>query len=273
MGSPTPLQILLHHLGFRLAAEMLHKRERPQKGCQDLLRKLQDKFLATLLRARLRASQISEPMRKVERDVTWICLAGSDNGLKLSEQGTWRRLRLHEPAHVVLHVALGELYTVLLFLRQAGVGGQRIWDVLQDVAKSNIVISDHLARLVSAELLLPGCHCRHQLIDLHDVMNGREHEHRQSPFLIVCHHTLSLIYQHARSHHNLFEQLPIGLLQERASPCPLRATPPWAATSCRQRLPIIIDPEAEGLGAIAIETHQPIHREEGPDRSLVLIIG
>mmetsp|Transcript_39120 Transcript_39120/g.112463 ORF Transcript_39120/g.112463 Transcript_39120/m.112463 type:complete len:432 (+) Transcript_39120:964-2259(+) len=212
-------------------------------------------------------------MCEVERHVLRVGLACFDDLPELFEKRARRSLGLHEPTHVVLHVALRKLHAVPGFLGQAGVGGQGVRMVLEDVPERDVVVSDRLARLVAAELP-PAGDGRAQRLHLHDVMNGGQHEHRQHSLLVMHEVALRvlLVQEKAGGFEHVVEEAPINLRQEV---CPFREL--LLATLRRsgglgQRLPIVPNAEAERLSAIGVQAHQPIHREQGADSSLVLIV-
>mmetsp|Transcript_108798 Transcript_108798/g.307639 ORF Transcript_108798/g.307639 Transcript_108798/m.307639 type:complete len:251 (-) Transcript_108798:2381-3133(-) len=210
---PAPQQVVLQHLRLRAVRELLHHLERVQEAAEDPQRELEHKLLAPLLRKGLCTGKVRQPVHEVETHIHGACLALQHLPPESGEERARRCLGLYKPAHVVVHLALRELQALTLSSRQHGEGGQRLGPVLKHIAQRRIVVADSVSRLVPAPLLaVPGVHLGHQALDLHDVVDGRQHEHRQRPLGVVA----TLGSQEARVDEQLADPVPgealVGLL-------------------------------------------------------------
>mmetsp|Transcript_70323 Transcript_70323/g.186626 ORF Transcript_70323/g.186626 Transcript_70323/m.186626 type:complete len:545 (-) Transcript_70323:712-2346(-) len=296
MAVPPPLEIILVHfrLGGAWSAYALHDGERQQELVQDMLGESEHELLATLCRERLGAGQIGEPVRKIKGKVLRRCLAGRNDALELPEEGSWGGLRLHQPAHVVLHLALRELDALLLLPGQGRVRREQARVVLENVRERSVVVVDHLADPVAPEgavHVLPADGGQ-QLDRLHDVVDGRQHQHAQHAVLAVPARLPRLLgrqrqeaplagegggprrrlIQKPSVHEQLLQRRPLGVPVEGAAALPLvqgrLAVVEWPGA----RLPVLVEPEAEGLAAVQVQAHEPEEREHGPQGALVLVL-
>mmetsp|Transcript_108112 Transcript_108112/g.338161 ORF Transcript_108112/g.338161 Transcript_108112/m.338161 type:complete len:379 (-) Transcript_108112:1510-2646(-) len=212
-------------------------------------------------------------MCEVESYVARTRLARSDDGFKLLEQWPRRSFGLNEPAHVVFHVELGELQALPLPLWKPSERRNGVRMELQDIPKGQVVVVDHLAGLIAAVLAVPSVNHWEQGLHLHYVMDRGERKHGQGPLFIVhlgqCSWRLG---QQACRKEDLLEESPLDLLQEGAPLTDLIRATPGLLRGSRERAPVAANAEGEGLCAVYVKAHEPIHSKEGPNSPLVLVI-
>mmetsp|Transcript_49621 Transcript_49621/g.132776 ORF Transcript_49621/g.132776 Transcript_49621/m.132776 type:complete len:220 (-) Transcript_49621:1869-2528(-) len=218
-------------------------------------------------------------MHEVERDVGGLHLPGRDDGLELAEERSGGRLRLHEPAHVVLHSALGEAHAPLLCLRQPSEGWQQPRTVFQNVGQSQVMVANGLACLVATEGGVPLSNAWEKRLQLHDVVDRGEHKHGQGALYVVPALASSADppfpindIQHASCHHDVVKQLPVGTLQEDDPLLDLCLVASRPARRDGEGLPVLAHAKGEGPGAVQVEAHEPVHGKEGTNCPLVLVI-
>mmetsp|Transcript_47329 Transcript_47329/g.125613 ORF Transcript_47329/g.125613 Transcript_47329/m.125613 type:complete len:390 (-) Transcript_47329:1673-2842(-) len=173
---PPPFEVVLKNLrfGFRTAKCLDNG-----KGIEELLQhfqgKLQDEFFTAFKREWLRSCKIDEPVHEIECDVLRLRVARDNHFLKSLEQSSWRRLSLHQPAHVVVHLALSESDRFFLGLGKTVEGGKPTFVMFQNVAESHVVIAHNIARLVTVESLHSVFDHRQEGRHLHDIVDRHQH--------------------------------------------------------------------------------------------------
>mmetsp|Transcript_20198 Transcript_20198/g.38769 ORF Transcript_20198/g.38769 Transcript_20198/m.38769 type:complete len:275 (-) Transcript_20198:591-1415(-) len=151
-----------------------------------------------------------------------------------------------------------------------------MWIVFQNVPKGHIVVADRLPSLVAPVLLVNWLNTGHKCLDLHDVMDGRQHQHCENSILVllvsVAHCIISVaLLQHASSNKDITEEGPIHVVVESLPLLQFAHKSNRASTILVQRFPVVAaQTKGEGLGTVRVKTHQPINSEKGAHRPLIL---
>mmetsp|Transcript_23660 Transcript_23660/g.55167 ORF Transcript_23660/g.55167 Transcript_23660/m.55167 type:complete len:296 (+) Transcript_23660:567-1454(+) len=176
---PSLHKILLIHLSFGFGCKLFHNREAAQQTLQHRRRKLHREFLAAIEGRWLSASQISDPVDKVEGNVFIGSSPCSNSLFELAEHSAGRAFSLHQPSCIEAHLALGEPHHLALLFTQDAEGRQHLRESIQYVSQRQVVIKNSLARLqASIRFTLD---FGTQTLILHYVVKGREAQHGNQP--------------------------------------------------------------------------------------------
>mmetsp|Transcript_11411 Transcript_11411/g.26371 ORF Transcript_11411/g.26371 Transcript_11411/m.26371 type:complete len:233 (-) Transcript_11411:2330-3028(-) len=192
-----------------------------------------------------------------------------DNGLELSEKRTRWSFSLHEPAHVVLHLALGELHALPLLWRESSIRWKSILMKLQDVTKGQVVVIDRFPNLVSTPVACLLLHDREQGCHLHNIVDSRKDQHGQDTLLIV---TNAIRLKQTSILQHPLKSGPLNLLSESFSLLSLLLGSLWSLGLCSQGPPIVTNTKGKGVHTISIKPHEPEDGIQGPHRPLIFII-
>mmetsp|Transcript_27029 Transcript_27029/g.72277 ORF Transcript_27029/g.72277 Transcript_27029/m.72277 type:complete len:250 (-) Transcript_27029:471-1220(-) len=248
---PPPQKVVLEDLRLALCgAQGPDHLERVHEALEDLPRKLQHELLAALHRVRLGPRQVREPVDEIEGNVAGGCLSRDDDLAEGLEQGTRWRLTLHEPAEVVVKLAVCEFEGVLLLLRQPVERGERAGAVLEHVAQGDVVVPDLLAAAVAAEPSEGLADHGLQHVQLHDIVDGHEDEDRECPLGVV---RPSGLLQKTSLHNEVLQPRPVHVLvEEHALLVVLAELRPLCRDGHLLRLVLVVHAEAEALLAVQV---------------------
>mmetsp|Transcript_61456 Transcript_61456/g.146566 ORF Transcript_61456/g.146566 Transcript_61456/m.146566 type:complete len:262 (-) Transcript_61456:2797-3582(-) len=261
MMLPAPQQVLLENLCLRLcSAQCVNDLHGIHKVQQYPQRETQHKLLASLKGTRLCSCKIRKPVDEVESHILWGCLPiHHDLSQRPQKRPRWC-LGLDKPAHVILHLALAELNRFLLPLGQPMEGRQHLRIIHQDVAESDVMVPDCLADLVALKVTNARCHDGAQVIELHDVVYYKQHNHCHSSLLVIA----TILRHQACMCEEVHEGFPFHALVECLPLSQLRIVTfegLGRVSSLTWRLRGGLHAKTEGLLSIQIHPHQPKHRK------------
>mmetsp|Transcript_83118 Transcript_83118/g.258559 ORF Transcript_83118/g.258559 Transcript_83118/m.258559 type:complete len:662 (+) Transcript_83118:952-2937(+) len=216
-------------------------------------------------------------MHEVEGNVGRACLPCCDDRFELREERARRCFCLYKPAHVVLHLALGEFQALPLGSGEHGVRWEQVREVLKHIAQGCVVVADLLPWLVAAPLAAMLCvDDGRQDLDLHDVVDCCEHQHRKGPLHVVARDLASAIAEAAAQepgiNHQVLHLGPLHLLEEVLPLLQLLLAPHRQSGGGREGVPFLVHAEAEGLRPVGREAHDPVDHEERAQGPLVLVL-
>mmetsp|Transcript_52745 Transcript_52745/g.126211 ORF Transcript_52745/g.126211 Transcript_52745/m.126211 type:complete len:248 (+) Transcript_52745:1071-1814(+) len=129
------------------------------------------------------------------------------------------------------------------------------------------MISDLVAALVAPELLrADGA----QLVQLHEVVDGHEDQHRQRPLGIVG---AILLLHKARANEEVAKAIPVCFVVEVLPLLVFQLhviATLFEEVLLRLRLPAVVEAEAEAFLAVQVESHEPEDAEERANGTLIL---
>mmetsp|Transcript_18845 Transcript_18845/g.46908 ORF Transcript_18845/g.46908 Transcript_18845/m.46908 type:complete len:244 (+) Transcript_18845:1298-2029(+) len=213
-------------------------------------------------------------MDEIERHVRFLDALGVNHVLELGEQCVWRRLGLHQPPVVEVHLRLREGDRELFLSRQAVESGDKVGKVLEHVTKCQIVVVDEIANGISLVLSILLRNPRLERLHLHDIVERRQRQDRNHT-LFIDNNLPRLDGENVRVAEQLLHLLPVDLVVESLPllsvalrvVCPLLRRFEHAAIVLISRLhpwqPILINAITEALRAVDADSSEPIHREEG----------
>mmetsp|Transcript_14117 Transcript_14117/g.38830 ORF Transcript_14117/g.38830 Transcript_14117/m.38830 type:complete len:206 (+) Transcript_14117:870-1487(+) len=182
--SPAHAQVVRADHSLALVVQPFERLERLQQGDERIVGVVKHKMLTACQRCCRRPCHVEEPMRKVEGDVLLARLRGAKASAHLlhrlfegPEELPGRRLHLHEPVAVELHLLLCKEEQTLRDNRQALERWQEIRVVRHHVGEREVVIADLLAVLVAADGSVAWLHGGEQPLHLHNVVHCRQDEH------------------------------------------------------------------------------------------------
>mmetsp|Transcript_24726 Transcript_24726/g.72334 ORF Transcript_24726/g.72334 Transcript_24726/m.72334 type:complete len:328 (+) Transcript_24726:34-1017(+) len=176
--APVRLKVGLEDLRLGLRGEGGEDGEGGDERAQHLVREAEHEALRPVQRIWHGARQVGEPVHKVKRDVGRVGLARHDDALEAREERVRRRLGLHQPAVVEGHLRLREEHRVALRRVEPGKRGQRLWEVVEHVVHRNVVVVDDVPRREALERRVLRSYAREQRLNLEDVVDRRQREHR-----------------------------------------------------------------------------------------------
>mmetsp|Transcript_42792 Transcript_42792/g.99073 ORF Transcript_42792/g.99073 Transcript_42792/m.99073 type:complete len:323 (+) Transcript_42792:949-1917(+) len=222
-------------------------------------------------------------MHKVEGNVPRGRVTQDYNIAELLQQGSRWCLRLHQPAHVVLHLVLAEDDAGLLLLWEPTEGRKQLWLPFQHVGQGQVMIIDLLADLEA----VPGGlgHYWQQSRGLHDVMDRRQHQQRQGALLVMQLFSAVAVYepvlallasfnaaQQSGTDHEAPECLPSHVLVEGLALLPIGVILTVVATWPPTQVPVLSKAVDEALAAVQVQAHEPEHGKHGAHGALVLVL-
>mmetsp|Transcript_25091 Transcript_25091/g.54805 ORF Transcript_25091/g.54805 Transcript_25091/m.54805 type:complete len:453 (-) Transcript_25091:1155-2513(-) len=213
-GVPLRAEELLVERGGRRVREALHHGHRVHDAVEHRLRELHDELVAAPQRHRHSSRQIGHPMDEIEGDVRSVYAVLLDLLSKSRKEHTRWRLRLHEPAVVEAELELREPDGRLQLGGQRVEARQRLAVVLKHVAERHVVVTYRLALGVPEVRRVLRLHLWPERLDLHDVVDRGERQHRRRPLDLDLDAAVGLALEQAGVLDQLMQLHPVDRVHE-----------------------------------------------------------